>query len=104
MADDVVAELDAWLNRNPMTDRVLTLAALVQRARDEIAALRAMREAHIRMLSAKLDEDDENMRRWIAKARAEALEEAARVADGYCTDRTDDVARGIRALKEKGDE
>ena len=36
-----------------------------------------------------------------AEARAEALEEAARVADGYCTDRTDDVARAIRALKDK---
>lgn len=34
-----------------------------------------------------------------ARIRNEALEEAARVADGYCTDRTDDVAAGIRALK-----
>lgn len=44
MTDDVVAELDAWLDRNPMTDRVLTLAALVQRARDEILALREERD------------------------------------------------------------
>lgn len=28
----------------------------------------------------------------------EMREKAARLADGYCTDRTDDVARGIRAL------
>ena len=40
MADDIVAELDRWLERNPVNDRVLTLAAMVQRARDEIVALR----------------------------------------------------------------
>lgn len=31
-------------------------------------------------------------------AAAEMRERAARLADGYCTDRTDDVARGIRSL------
>jgi hypothetical protein len=34
-----------------------------------------------------------------ARARDDALEEAARIADGYCTDPTDDVAAAIRALK-----
>lgn len=77
MTDVVVAELDRYLDR----DETVGFTEMVQRARDEIVALREMRDAHIRILSARLDEDEENMRRWIAKARAEALEEAALVCE-----------------------
>lgn len=31
----------------------------------------------------------------------EAIEAAGKIADGYCTDRTDDVASAIRALSER---
>lgn len=84
MTDDVVAELDAWLGAwEGPDDYRLT----VQRARDEIMTLRAMREAHIRMLAANCDD-----------ARDEALEEAAQLAhaNGF-----GETAAAIRALKEK---
>lgn len=35
------------------------------------------------------------------EGRKAGLEEAARVADGYCTNRTDDVAAAIRKLKDR---
>lgn len=87
---DIVAELDRWLDRNPMTDRVLTLAALVQRARDEIVSLR------------KLTDGD-----WVWKqitdTRDQALEEAARLCERVPGDpqHGDFFAAAIRALKDK---
>ena len=34
----------------------------------------------------------------LIEGRRQMREEAAKLADGYCTARTDDVARGIRAI------
>lgn len=65
------------------------LDALVQFA-GEIMALRDMREAHIRMLTANHDE-----------ARDDALEEAARVVEDHFNPETSgECAAAIRALKE----
>jgi hypothetical protein len=84
---DIVAELDRWLKLDmPGDDR-----GVLQRARDEIVALRDDRNAHAAREAGVLARIA-----WV-----EALEEAARVADGYCTERTDSVAAAIRALKEK---
>ena len=68
----------------------------VQRLRDEIVALREQEIDRIKGMKIAIEEAVDVPRRRIRDA---ALEEAARVADGYCTDRTDDVAAGIRALK-----
>lgn len=101
---DVLAELDAWI---ATCDEVWGRdCSIPKRARDEIVALREMREAHIRMLSANLSE-----------ARAEALEEAARVAREFAEPEIADnrrmnlcrifaarIAAAIRALKDKRDE
>ena len=88
---DILAELDAWLDdydRRTETGKDDIEIPLVLRARDEIVALRKRCIAYI-------------AHREIV--RAEALEEAARLADGYCMNcnLTDDLARAIRALKEK---
>lgn len=97
MTDDVVAELDRWL-------RVYNFAglidvAVIQRARDEIVALRETIERQKLVLS-----------KGHAQTRDEALDEAVQA----CTDQTsddpppgtyndacEDCAAAIRALKEK---
>jgi hypothetical protein len=101
MSDDIVAELDRWLDEtsreHPEVARCGYVALwtidreAVRRARDEIVALRDDRNAHAAREAGVLARIA-----WV-----EALEEAARVADGYCTERTDSVAAAIRALKEK---
>jgi hypothetical protein len=78
MSDDIVAELDRWLDRNPVNDRVLTLAAMVQRARDEIVALRALRKG-----VADGGWVWEQIEMTHKAARAEALEEARVCAAGF---------------------
>ena len=91
MTDDIVAELDRWLAvwRTHFAGTPSVDMAVIQRARDEIVTLRAMREAHIRMLSANNDD-----------ARDEALEEAARLCDRIGLDGfASDGAAAIRALK-----
>lgn len=99
-ADDVVAELDDWLAREATTlkhypaDDVDT--ELLERARDEIVALREMRDAHIRILSASLDDK--------AATRDAALEEAAQVCIGLVRGfpQCGIAASAIRKLKDKG--
>lgn len=105
MTNDIVAKLEAWL-----ADNVTAIidCTVVERACNEIVALREMRDAHVRILSARLDEDEENMRRWIAKARVEALEEAAHECDEEAKissegfrDGCEICAAAIRALKDR---
>ena len=92
-AQDIVAALDRWLDGMRKGESSLVaitpeFIGIWQRARDEIVALRATK-----VLPGWTDA--------LRQTRDETLEKAARVADGYCTDRTDDVARAIRALKGK---
>lgn len=93
---DIVAELDEWLEvtSSEPDEQWLAERLMLQRARAEIMTLRAMREAHIRMLSANNDD-----------ARDEALEEAAMVADRWEErpefDRAAAIAAAIRALKDQ---
>ena len=89
---DIVADIDAWLEHNSLAN---PYRQMVSRARDEIVALRKERDGIARRVhtgGALFTAD------FVAAARAEALEQAARVADGYCTARTDRVAADIRAL------
>lgn len=105
---ELVEDLELWLDQPAYVDttargRELDRASwLIGRARDEIVVLRAMREAHIRMLSANCHE-----------ARNDALEEAARVCDepakrlreelGWSAEAEllERYAAAIRALKDK---
>lgn len=106
MAEDVVAELELWLTARRTAENAHAFAPigeLLQRARDEILALRGYRAECERQFQAKVAEIG-TLLDQVHQARDEALEEAAQVADGYCTDRTDDVASAIRALKENGDD
>lgn len=93
--DDVVAELDDWLAREATTlkhypaDDVDT--GLLQRARDEIVALRAVLNIQ------KLLPD-----KFAMNVRDEALDAAARVCETHDPSReTRNCAAAIRALKDK---
>jgi hypothetical protein len=91
MSDDIVAELDRW--REWYTTDPEALAA-IQRARDEIVALR------------KGVADGgwvwEQIQMAHKAARAEALEEAAQVVeDEFPPDASEECADRIRALKDK---
>ena len=70
MSDDIVAELDRWMTTSEGRRVVagFIYRPLIQRARDEIAALREDRNAHAAREAGVL----------ARIARAEALEEAAR--------------------------
>ena len=85
MSDDIVAELDRQLLHwhEPM----------LQRARDEIVALREMREAEFRMLSTNRDE-------VLEVAAHECDEEAKGSSEGF-RDGCETCAAAIRALKEE---
>lgn len=92
---DVTEALNSWLSLPAGMDVVTSVnmkahRTLIERARDEIVALREMREAHIRMLRA--NEMD---------ARAKALEEAANIVDDACLGSSCRAFRAIRALKDK---
>jgi hypothetical protein len=88
VAHDVVAELDRWLGWG--CRGIDPLRVCIQRARDEIVALRANNEATKRM---SYD---------CVQARAEALEEAARcVEETVPFAEADEAAAAIRALKAK---
>jgi hypothetical protein len=88
MADDIVAELDRWLELDmPGDDR-----GVLRRARDEIVALRKG--------VASGGWVWEQIQMTHKAARAEALEEAAdRVANYFAN--CDEVVAYIRALKDK---
>lgn len=99
MSDDVVAELNAELALiEPLPYRV-PIHHLARRARDEIVELR-------KALQAEMMGRPDKWHAFIAEARAEALEEAARVCEGgYTTGSTRStlkaVAVAIRKLKEE---
>lgn len=120
MTDDVLAKLDRYLNNDKMMGDMIVgsglgpalateirrQAEMVQRARDEIVALRAQLEA-VKGIAGNERKLSEAI---IQQARDEALEEAVQA----CTDQTsddpppgtyndacEDCAAAIRALKEK---
>lgn len=114
MADDVMSELDGWLGAwEGPEDYRLT----VQRARDEIVALREIAarpspELHALtkerdQLRASLEQHDRLVIKVVVVAtpaiRADALEEAARVCDDMARSNAAYTwpAAAIRALKEK---
>lgn len=126
--DDVVAELDEWLEREATTLKHYpsddTDTGLLQRARDEIVALRQLQLANVEGNKWLRDNDERVFLKAIniacTEARAEALEEAALA----CERRRDETgpqeayavvdvesyisacggcAAAIRALKDKGD-
>lgn len=98
---DIVTELDRYLVR----DETVGFTEMVQRARDEIVALRGYRDECERQFQEQVAATGRLFDRlWLA--RAEALEEAARVCEGgYTTGSTAStlkaVAKAIRALKEE---
>lgn len=102
MADDVVAELDRWLAvwGSHFGGTLSVDMEVVQRARNEIVALRAQLGA-VRGIAG----NERRLSEAIAQqARTEALEEAARVCEGgYTTGSTAStlkaIAAAIRALK-----
>ena len=92
---DIVAELDHWIRGSVQADPVLVL----QRARDEIAALRQAKAELSDHILRVLSRDE--LQHWMlmkADVRAEALEEAALVCIVSGHER---LADAIRALKEK---
>ncbi|HEY2533940.1 MAG TPA: hypothetical protein VGJ20_39470 [Xanthobacteraceae bacterium] len=101
MTDDIVAELDRYVAE---LDRYLADDAVVRRARDEIVTLRErLREQNAISVTR------ENAHAATRIARAEALEEAARVCEQpYTTGSTGStlkaIAKAIRALKDKRDD
>lgn len=94
LSDDIVTELDAWLDvtSGEPDEQWLAERPMVQRARDEIVALRDRnRSSDVRAEHLQRD------------ARDEALEEAAMVANRWKEpefDRGAAIASAIRALKE----
>lgn len=91
----MVTELDGYLVR----DETVGFTEMVQRARDEIVALRTQCALH--------DDLEFVSKNELTQARNEALEEAARVCEGgYTTGSTAStlkaIAATIRALKRKG--
>lgn len=99
MTDDVVAELDEWLT--PGIGLSPNIAEAIKRARDEIEELRAFREE---VSSGIIQEIVKRV--TITTARAQALEEAARLCElPYATGSTGStlaaVAAAIRALADK---
>lgn len=110
MTDDVVAELDDWLAREATTPKHYPAddvdTGLLQRARDEIVALRTQLEA-VKGIAGNERRLSEAI---IQQARNAALEEAEQA----CTDQTsddpppgtyndacEDCAAAIHALKER---
>jgi hypothetical protein len=89
---DIVAELDRWLRGSGIGQFAEILPEVVQRARDEILALRGQQDGWRRMIDAAG-----------LHARHEAMEEAARVCERNHDDGVDtwECAQMIRALKEK---
>jgi hypothetical protein len=122
---DLVAELDAELDRVEGLPFRVQIQTLARRARDEIVALRDDVEMYKRMAIEAIGKAQDGA---VAEARAEALEEAALklheiadskssgdVADDQLRQHEDDYLRGyinallwgaenIRALKDKRDE
>lgn len=99
--DDVVAELDDWLAREATTLKHYpnddTDTGVLQRARDEIVALRGFRAECERQFQAQVAEVGRLLDHVTCpQVRAEALEEAARIADRWHAD----VAAAIRELKD----
>lgn len=125
MTDDVVAELDRWLAdwRRDFGGTPSNDMAVIRRARDEIVALRSARNECERQFQEQVAEVSRllcqleavkgiagNERKLseaiIEQARAEAVEEAARLCEcGYTTGSTAStlkaIAVAIRALKEE---
>lgn len=99
MTDDVVAELDRWLAvwSSHFGGTHSVDMEVVQRARDEIMALRGA-----------MQHDSAALATLRKHARAEALEEAAMVADRWEErpefDKAAAIAKAIRALKGPSDE
>ena len=92
-ATDIVAELDRWLDRYPLSDSG-DETQLIRRARDEIVALRAS--------EIEFAQYQNQLVVATANARADALEEAARcVEDGTDEWRAKPIAAAIRALKDR---
>lgn len=105
---DVVAGLDAAFAELPATSRydddyaIVLPASLVQRARDEIVALRSMlteNELAANRALVDLAELKLVVEQMPAKVRAEALEEAAAEAGKWATGKA--ARSAIRALKDK---
>jgi ABC-type taurine transport system substrate-binding protein len=89
VTDDVVEELDRYL----ADDETIGVTAMVQRARDEIVALRQRCALHEDLEFVSKNE--------LTQARDEALEEAARVCDEHANrptvhnDTTDRMAHAV---------
>jgi len=95
LPNDIVAELDRWLRDYPAEEWSPLDREDVQRARDEIVALRTKEGETLH----RLFKDE------LANARAEALEQAAVFVADYFEDRWagHQCAAAIRALKDKRD-
>ena len=108
MTDDIVAELDRWLDTREW-EHARGTEALLRRARDEIVALRRYKLENDEALgvirrAAALVETTPKVSEAKRLIRDEALEEAARVCEGgYTTGSTAStlkaIAAAIRALK-----
>jgi len=98
---DIVAELDAWLADTPRIGQAaIERSRMIQRARDEIVALRAETDREGSLL--------ERQSKTLTAVRAEALEEAARLCIGAAEHGFPEhestrlrLARAIRALMDK---
>ena len=93
---DIVAELDAWRENVPLNtafpiDTASIAMTLVQRARDEIMALRKVQWEAI----------TNQCREYVKHVRAEALEEAAQACEDHEGNYSHEYAAAIRALKDK---
>ena len=86
---DIVAELDDWISRENMDDPP---GKKLKRARAEILALRDV-----------VNKQWTGVEHGKYKARAEALEEAAKIADDAWDPLAAAIARDIRSLKDQSE-
>jgi len=109
MTDDIVAELDRWLEMWPVADDPMDM---IRRARDEIVALREWKNEHpyseVDMEMGCNAAAAERIIEYQNIARANTLEEAALVCDGLANTRSydrpytayyEECAAAIRALR-----
>lgn len=114
MTDDVVAELDRW-RTTPRTaenaHEFVPIGELLQRARDDVVALRSIAKQRLSMVQ-DANRCIEETQALLVAVRNEALEEAARIAENECIVPPDaeeeqemcyHIAAAIRALKGKRD-
>ena len=92
MADDIVVQLERWLQRTTLREDIISVAT-VDVARDTIMRLRSVVEQAL----AAMERHQGDLITAAARARGKALEQAAQLFDGDAPE----AAAAVRALKDR---